>query len=246
VREVTYAMIPARSGSERLKLKNLAMLAGRPLVSYALEAAKQSGSFDEIYLNSDAAPLREIADQYDVGFYERHHSRATNETRTDEVVADFMSAFPRADVVAWINPVCPLQTGEEVRMALKHFQDNRLDSMISVEERQVHAEMNGLPINFDPQELFAKTQDLEPVSLFAYSTMIWRAETFLDHFETRGFGTFCGKFGTFPTSRAAATMVKTADDLAWADLLIRARAIQGQGVEYDPVAASVTLPLDEA
>ena len=42
------AMIPGRMGSERLPIKNLALLDGRPLISYALEAAKESGIFTKI------------------------------------------------------------------------------------------------------------------------------------------------------------------------------------------------------
>ena len=45
-------MIPARIGSQRLKLKNLAMLNGKPLIYYAIEAAKKSEVFDEIIIKN--------------------------------------------------------------------------------------------------------------------------------------------------------------------------------------------------
>ena len=46
-------MLPARRGSIRLKQKNLALLNGKPLISYVIEAAKQSGVFERIVLNSE-------------------------------------------------------------------------------------------------------------------------------------------------------------------------------------------------
>jgi len=50
---IIYAMIPARIGSTRLKMNNLALINGKPLIYYAIQAAKDSGVFDKIVLNSE-------------------------------------------------------------------------------------------------------------------------------------------------------------------------------------------------
>jgi len=42
------AMIPARSGSQRLKNKNLALIGNKPLIYYAINAAKKSKAFNKI------------------------------------------------------------------------------------------------------------------------------------------------------------------------------------------------------
>ena len=63
------AMIPARRGSTHLKAKNLALLNGRPLVSYAIEAAKASGVFDRVVLNSEDDIFSGIAQEYGAEFY---------------------------------------------------------------------------------------------------------------------------------------------------------------------------------
>lgn len=39
------AMIPARMGSTRLRMKNLALIDGRPMIYYAIHVAKTSGVF---------------------------------------------------------------------------------------------------------------------------------------------------------------------------------------------------------
>ena len=54
------AMIPARIGSERLKYKNLRLLAGKR-INYAIDAAKASKVFDDIFINSDEVIFDEIA-----------------------------------------------------------------------------------------------------------------------------------------------------------------------------------------
>ena len=53
MRKKIIAMIPARAGSQRLKLKNLAIINGKPLVYYAIKAAKKSKIFDKIVLSTD-------------------------------------------------------------------------------------------------------------------------------------------------------------------------------------------------
>ena len=55
------AMIPARMGSERLKQKNLALLDGKPLISYAINAANESQAFDQVVVNSDGKVMSQIA-----------------------------------------------------------------------------------------------------------------------------------------------------------------------------------------
>ena len=58
------AMIPARIGSQRLKFKNLALLNKKPLISYAIQKAKKSKIFSDIYINSDADIFKNIGSPF--------------------------------------------------------------------------------------------------------------------------------------------------------------------------------------
>ena len=64
----TIAMIPARMGSKRVPKKNIRLLNGTPLISYIIRAAKESGCFDEIYVNSESDILGQIAKSEGVKF----------------------------------------------------------------------------------------------------------------------------------------------------------------------------------
>lgn len=55
-----FAMIPARYGSTRLKMKNLALIAGEPMISYAIVAAKESGVFNRIFVNSENVIFKKL------------------------------------------------------------------------------------------------------------------------------------------------------------------------------------------
>ena len=47
------AIIPARSGSKRLKNKNFKLLGGKPLINYTVENLIKSKLFETIHISSD-------------------------------------------------------------------------------------------------------------------------------------------------------------------------------------------------
>jgi CMP-N,N'-diacetyllegionaminic acid synthase len=58
------ALIPARSGSERVPDKNIRPLAGHPLIAYAIATARHAGVFDRVICSTDSGKIAEIAQRY--------------------------------------------------------------------------------------------------------------------------------------------------------------------------------------
>ena len=58
------ALIPARSGSERVRDKNVRPLAGHPLLAYAIAAARDAGVFERIVCSTDSGKIAEVAQRY--------------------------------------------------------------------------------------------------------------------------------------------------------------------------------------
>lgn len=58
------AFVPARSGSERVPLKNVRPLAGHPLLAYAIETALQSGIFGRVVVSTDSEEIAKVAGWY--------------------------------------------------------------------------------------------------------------------------------------------------------------------------------------
>lgn len=213
------AMIPARRGSTRLKAKNLALLNGRPMVSYAIEAAKAAGVFSRVVLNSEDETFRGIAKEYGAEFYHRPADLASSTAKSDTVVNDFLLKNP-CDHVAWVNSTSPLQTGGEIRGVVEYFLKENLDSLITVRNEQVHALLDGKPLNFKEQEIFAQTQDLKPVGLFVYSVMMWRSRVFVENFRKHGHAMLCGKVGYYPVSKLTSIIIKKEEDLKIAEYVL--------------------------
>ncbi len=227
-----FAMVPARIGSERLPYKNLALIDDQPLVSYALEAAKQANVFDSVYLNSDHEIFADIAEEYNVKFYHRPDELGSSNTTTDEFLYDFIESNP-CDYVAIVNPPSPLQPPQEVKEVVEHFIKNDLDSLITVSEQQVHSVFNGSPVNFSIDNQLAKTQNLEPLQTLVYSIMMWDTTTFTENFEKQGYGLFCGETDFYPVSDLSGILVKHKKDLLLADAIVRGRKMrESNSIEY--------------
>ncbi|MBU4263846.1 MAG: hypothetical protein KKC76_18475 [Proteobacteria bacterium] len=235
-KEKIIAMIPARIGSTRLPMKNLALIDGAPMISYAIMAAKKSGVFDRIVINGDDPLFNRIAERYGVEFYLRPKELGSSTTKSDFVVQDFMLKHP-ADILCWVNPTSPLQTGSEIRAVVDHFIQEKLDTLITVNREQVHASFQGRPINYNPDEVFAQTQDLMPVDVFVYSVMAWRNKAFLAEFNKKGQAFFVGKFGVYPVSKMSGIIIKRKEDLKLVESIVKSLKDSGSDTLcYDPLA----------
>ena len=61
---MTICVIPARSGSKRLKNKNIKSFNGKPIISYAIKIAKSSKLFSRIIVSTDCKKIKSIAEKY--------------------------------------------------------------------------------------------------------------------------------------------------------------------------------------
>jgi CMP-N-acetylneuraminic acid synthetase len=229
------AMIPARIGSTRLAKKNLALLNDKPLIFYAIDAAKKSGVFDRVVVNSESMIFNEIAKRYGVEFYQRSVTLGNSQAKSDSVVYDFMKNNP-GDILVWVNTIAPLQPSHEIKDIVNYFIDNDFDSLITVKNEKVHCIINNKPVNFKPDDLFAKTQDLDPVKPFVYSIMIWKYNTFIDAFEKKGYALLSGKMGYYDVGKFSSIIIKNEEDLKFAEYVLTGLNTKGDyKIEYDPL-----------
>ena len=231
-------MIPARMGSTRLKLKNLALINGEPMIGHVIKAAKEAGCFDRIVINSDGEIFDKIAQRYGVEFYKRPEYLGASDIKSDDVVKDFIINHP-CDIMAWVNPISPLQPAVEIRDCMSYMVAENLDTLFTVKDEQVHCVLENNPINFSEQGKFAQTQDLHPVQRFTYSIMAWRTKLFMETMEQQGHAFFNGKVGYFPVGHLSSVIVKTEQDLLLADNIAKSLESGKQHMEYDPLVEEV-------
>jgi CMP-N-acetylneuraminic acid synthetase len=212
------AMIPARMGSQRLKQKNLRELAGVPLITRAIRKCKETGVFDEIWVNSEHASFADIAQEERVRFHERPEQLANNVATSEQYIAEFLEKHP-CDFVVQIHSIAPLLTKADIVGFVTELRRGEHDCLLSSDLIQIECAYRGQPVNF---HFGAKTnsQELEPVQRVSWSITGWRRSTYLAASAAGQCATYAGKVGFFPVNRLAGHVIKTEDDLRVAEALL--------------------------
>lgn len=155
----TICIIPARGGSTRIPRKNIKVFMGKPIIAYSIEAAKESGLFDEIYVSTDDAIIAQIAMDYGAKVLDRPKELAVNEVGTQEVIGKACEqlGLGRADMVCCIYPTSPMMSVEDLERGLVALNTYAYDFTMSVGAEPlrdaaqfywgtVHAFTGGIPL----------------------------------------------------------------------------------------------------
>jgi len=223
--------IPARYGSRRVKNKNLRMLNGKPMIAYAIEAAKGASLLSDVYVNTESDVIGAVAEELGVKYYRRSPELASDTALQEEFNYDFIRQTG-AEVLVMVNPVSPLVTAADIDAVVRHFLDHDFDTLITVEELRQQAFCDGKPVNIDPTGFLQPTQSIPPIHLCAWSVTVWKASTFIRLFETEQCGAFGGKLGFYPLPRETCLKVSYESDFRLAEMMLRARAKEAEVPRY--------------
>ena len=215
------AEIPARAGSQRVKNKNMRLLNGKPMISYAIEAAKASKLLTSIFVNTDSDEIGNYGKSLDVNFYKRSSELANDTSTSDNYNYDFFISSG-ADLLVQVNPVCPFVNPELIDNVIKYFMDNNLNSLITVREEKFQAFYDGSPINFDINKKLPRTQDIKPIYVCAWPVCVWSRESFIKSYEKFEHAVFNGKLGFFPVTFVEGLKISYEEDLILAEKIMKA------------------------
>ncbi len=130
-------IVPARGGSKRIPGKNVALLCGKPLVVWAIEAALAAGSLAEVVVSSDDDEILDLAGRYgDILPLRRPAELSTDTSLAVEYVKHALEAREtenrRFDAVAIVQPSSPLTTGADIDATVAKLADSGADSAVTV------------------------------------------------------------------------------------------------------------------
>lgn len=185
------SVIPARGGSKRIARKNVREFAGKPMLSYAIEAAQKSGLFDHILVSTDDEEIAETARAFGAEApFRRPAELADDFTPTVPVIAHAIRACAglgwQADEICCIYPCVPLLDPEDLKRAHRLLGAGIARFVFPVAQfpsaiqRALRRGEDGRVRPFDPAHVNARTQDLEPAYYDAGQFYWGRAEAWLE------------------------------------------------------------------
>jgi len=115
-------IIPARGGSKRIPRKNIKDFLGKPIIAYSIEAAINSGSFDEVMVSTDDAEISEIALKYGAKIPFMRSADTANDFATtyeviDEVLRNYINIGQSFDQACCIYPCAPFISTAKLKEA---------------------------------------------------------------------------------------------------------------------------------
>ena len=122
-------IIPARGGSKRIPRKNVKPFLGKPMLAYSIEAAKQSGLFEEIMVSTDDDEIAEVARQYGpkVPFVRSAETASDYATTADvlqEVIEKYKVLGKEFDNFCCFYATAPLVQSKDVVAAFERLQQS--------------------------------------------------------------------------------------------------------------------------
>jgi len=144
------ALIPARGGSKSILKKNISLCAGKPLISYTLDAAKNSHWVTDIVVSTDCPAIAEVC--ADNGLFVdklRPCSLAKDNTSAQEVLKYEILRLREENrnyaAIVYLQPTSPLRTSHHIDQAVQLFFEMQASSVVSVTE---------VPHHFNPEGLY--------------------------------------------------------------------------------------------
>lgn len=166
------AVIPARGGSKRIPRKNIKPFHGRPMIAYAIDAAKNTGLFEHIIVTTDDAEIAEIANSCGAEIpFMRPAELSDDFTPTVPVIAHATKACIdlgwTVKQVCCIYPGVPLLMAREIHTGYELLQQMEsgyafpVTAFPSAIQRAFRRTDDGSVEPFYPAYASTRTQDLE-------------------------------------------------------------------------------------
>jgi CMP-N-acetylneuraminic acid synthetase len=130
-------VIPARGGSKRLPGKNIKELAGKPLIAYAIVAAKGSQYIDRVVVSTDSEEIAEVARTYgaEVPFM-RPTELASDTAKSVAVLKHALTECEKEDdpydAIVLVQPTTPGVLVSDIDAAIKKLLESSANSCVSV------------------------------------------------------------------------------------------------------------------
>jgi len=132
------ALIPARAGSKRFPGKNLVLFDGRPLLTRAVDVARESALFARIVVSTDAAAIARVAKEAGAEVLARDARLAADSARLVDVclaaLDELEAQGDRLAAFCLLLPTSPFRTAHHVREAWDRLERTRADGVMSVVE----------------------------------------------------------------------------------------------------------------
>ena len=168
------AVIPARGGSKRIPRKNIKIFHGQPMIAWSIQAAIDSGCFDEIWVSTDDEEIAAVAQVYGAKVpFLRPAYLSDDFATTADVMSHAVEEFGKInhalpDYICCLYATAPFVTKADLVQGLEKIKNNsNLNYVFSATtypfpiQRAIKLNEYDTVEMFSPQYFKVRSQDLE-------------------------------------------------------------------------------------
>ena len=219
-------IIPARGGSKRLPNKNILSLDGIPLIAHSILYAQQNNVLiDEIYVSTDDAVIKKVAQDYGAKVIDRPENLSGDLEPTVSALQQVLESIEtQVENVILLQPTNPLRPKNLLQDAFEIYKKGNYDSLFTVSRN--HQKLGKIvdhkfhPFNYT---IGQRSQDLEPLFYENGLLYITKASLILPLDNTRTDSKIISEKGfPFEVNDVFANIdIDIQDDLDYAEYLIQ-------------------------
>jgi N-acylneuraminate cytidylyltransferase len=221
----TVAIIPARAGSKGIPGKNLIPLCGRPLVEWSVRQALAADEIDSVWVSSDGDEILQAAQRAGARPIRRPTDLAGDTASSESAWLHALRAIEAEGVpvarIVGMQATSPIREASDLDAALRQFDRERLDSLLSVTEIQdffvwEEGEQDVFrPVNYDYRQR-RRRQAIRPQYRENGSFYVFRPEILRKEGNRLG-----GRIGAFIMAAHKIFQIDTPEDVLLCEAIMR-------------------------
>lgn len=188
-------IIPARSGSKRIKNKNIKFFYGKPIINYTISTAKKSRLFDIIHVSTNSNKILNLVKKLNVNVDFLRPKKLSNDTASLlEVIKFVIEKFKKNSFFfkeVWIfMPCAPLVLKTDLFNASKILNKKNNSAFTSVVENSNHPQWSFFIKDsflqpLDVKSLSKRSQQLKKTYFDVGLLAGWKTNYFLNNFKNK-------------------------------------------------------------
>lgn len=168
---MNIAIITARGGSKRIPRKNIKPFCGKPILIYPIQAALESGLYDEVMVSTDDPEIARIAISAGAKVpFMRSGTASSDFASTVDVLTEVLEEYRKRgkefETMTCLYPTAPFITAKKLRRAMGLLVSKHADAVMPVVAFS-YPPLRGMVVDNSllkmkwPEYIKARSQDLE-------------------------------------------------------------------------------------
>lgn len=244
----TLAIIPARGGSKGIPRKNVLPVAGKPLLGWTIDAARQARRVGRVVVSTDDPEIAAVARRFGAHVVDRPAEISGDSASSESALLHVLDHLEqtegyRPDLVAFLQCTSPLTASEDVDGTIEALEREGADTALAVVPFHYFlwkpdADGGGVGINHDKRVRLLR-QEREPQYLESGAIYVMKAAGFRESRHR-----FFGKTALYEMPGERRWEIDDPVDLEVAGVLLRAGERQGQAALLPEKLGAIVFDFD--